>query len=178
MKTKICSKCRKKMPATAAFFHRNKSAKDGLSYYCKKCSAGIHQAYYQKNREKCLKKRAEYRKQNPEKIKQWHKQQYKRYKERYGEDLKLRNSINRHGAGYIELFNGFFVEQGGICPGCGRHQSEFTKKLCLDHDHETGEYRGLLCSNCNRRVGSSKKDIQILKNLVKYLENFYSSKPV
>jgi len=94
-----------------------------------------------------------------------------------GKARNRRNNMRQyHGPNAIELFNEFFAKQEGNCPGCGRHESELKRHLDLDHDHETGEYRGLLCSVCNKRAGSSKKDLQILKNLVEYLEDFYEVK--
>ena len=81
-----------------------------------------------------------------------------------------------YGIGAVGSWDAFFEKQNGICPGCGKHQSELSRRLDLDHDHETGEYRGLLCNICNLKAGSSKKDLQILKNLVKYLESFYKGR--
>jgi len=39
------------------------------------------------------------------------------------------------------------------CQLCGVPEMELTTKLCLDHDHETGQFRGWLCHRCNRLVG-------------------------
>ena len=58
-----------------------------------------------------------------------------------------------------------YKNQNGICPGCGEK-----KKLCVDHCHITGIVRGLLCRQCNAVIGLAKEDIQIIKNLVNYLE--------
>ena len=45
-----------------------------------------------------------------------------------------------------------FLQQGGRCAVCGRHQSEFKRRLAVDHCHITGKVRGLLCMYCNRYV--------------------------
>lgn len=43
-------------------------------------------------------------------------------------------------------------------------------KLVVDHCHDTGIVRGLLCHNCNRALGLFKDKIEVLKNAIKYLE--------
>ncbi len=39
------------------------------------------------------------------------------------------------------------------CGICGIHQKEVYHTLAVDHDHATGEIRGLLCTTCNVRLG-------------------------
>lgn len=51
------------------------------------------------------------------------------------------------------------------CEVCG---SEV--KLCVDHNHETGEYRGVLCGNCNRAAGLMGDDVDRLMALAEYLK--------
>lgn len=50
-------------------------------------------------------------------------------------------------------YDKMLVAQGNCCYICGRHQIEFKKRLCVDHDHTTGSIRGLLCTNCNAKLG-------------------------
>ena len=40
----------------------------------------------------------------------------------------------------------------------------------LDHCHETGEFRGFLCNNCNQGLGKFKDDPEILLNAIAYLQ--------
>ena len=53
----------------------------------------------------------------------------------------------------IAQYDAILAYQGGVCYGC--HQAEPVKgrRLSVDHDHETGEVRGLLCSRCNPIIG-------------------------
>ena len=53
-----------------------------------------------------------------------------------------------------------------ICAICG-----ITERLHIDHCHNSGDVRGLLCSNCNLGIGNLKDNIKILKNAILYLEN-------
>jgi hypothetical protein len=56
--------------------------------------------------------------------------------------------------------------QGNKCAICGKHSNKF---LCVDHDHETKEIRGLLCSKCNTMLGLVYDDPDILYSAIKYL---------
>lgn len=65
---------------------------------------------------------------------------------------------------YDELLNA----QGGTCAGCeARPESQ---RLFVDHDHETGEVRGLLCSSCNLGLGNLKDDASRLRRLADYID--------
>jgi hypothetical protein len=54
--------------------------------------------------------------------------------------------------------------QGGLCPGCAKANPEH-----VDHDHATGEVRGMLCFNCNQALGNVRDNIEILGKLQDYL---------
>lgn len=54
----------------------------------------------------------------------------------------------------LEDFNRMFEQQHGRCGMCGKHQSELYHTLAVDHSHETGKVRGLLCTACNVRLGT------------------------
>jgi len=49
----------------------------------------------------------------------------------------------------LEDYNTKLVEQNGCCAMCGKHWTEFKKRLHVDHNHATGQVRGLLCATCN-----------------------------
>ena len=53
----------------------------------------------------------------------------------------------------MEKYNEMFEAQGGRCAICDKHQSELKRSLCVDHCHETGAIRGLLCIKCNAGIG-------------------------
>jgi len=77
------------------------------------------------------------------------------------EDLRRKHRYGLLPGQFEELHK----EQGGRCRGCGK-----LKPLCVDHDHESGRIRGLLCRTCNATIGLAQEDINILKNLVGYLD--------
>ncbi len=64
--------------------------------------------------------------------------------------------------------------QGGRCAIC--RARPVSERLAVDHDHASGEVRGLLCSPCNHHLlGAAHDSLAILKNAVRYLENTPSS---
>jgi transposase len=58
--------------------------------------------------------------------------------------------------------------QFNCCAICGKNRTEFKNDFDLDHNHETGQTRGLLCHNCNVGFGFLKEDIIILKSAIEY----------
>jgi hypothetical protein len=71
----------------------------------------------------------------------------------------------------IEEFEAMFEAQGKVCAicrdNCNRSTSE---RLCVDHDHVTGEIRGLLCFQCNVGLGKFRDDSQLLEQASDYLK--------
>ena len=69
--------------------------------------------------------------------------------------------------------NKMLEEQNYRCAICNVHATEVTgkhkKHLCVDHCHETGKVRGLLCDTCNRGIGLLKDDVNVLKSAFEYL---------
>lgn len=66
-------------------------------------------------------------------------------------------------------------QQGGLCAVCGQPPSDsntrahWNGKLCVDHDHDTGAVRGMLCNDCNLAVGYGKTP-EVLRAAADYLE--------
>ena len=71
----------------------------------------------------------------------------------------------------IESYNAMFVAQEGKCLGCGKHQTELSRQLVVDHCHKTSKVRGLLCWQCNSALGCIQDNTETLTNLIKYLDN-------
>lgn len=56
------------------------------------------------------------------------------------------------------------------CWICGEPETVDGRRLAIDHDHETGAVRGLLCTRCNQVLGRVKDDPKLLRRAAKYLE--------
>ncbi len=63
------------------------------------------------------------------------------------------------------------LQQDGVCALCKRRKPKH-----VDHDHKTGEVRGILCFNCNRALGYVRDDPMALYALADYLE-FHGAGP-
>lgn len=64
--------------------------------------------------------------------------------------------------------------QGGACAICGEKPSI---RLVVDHDHETGAVRGLLCNPCNLALGLFKDDSSRLGSAVTYVQKTRGNSP-
>lgn len=66
--------------------------------------------------------------------------------------------------------------QNGLCAIC-KQPPFYNMRLVVDHDHQTGKVRGLLCGGCNTRLGGIEKRLDIFKASLAYLEKSKASDP-
>jgi hypothetical protein len=77
-------------------------------------------------------------------------------------------SLRFHYRMSIEEYAALLAEQDGVCAIC-REACSSGKRLAVDHDHATGECRGLLCMRCNTAVGLLRDDPKLLAAAIEYL---------
>jgi hypothetical protein len=72
------------------------------------------------------------------------------------------------------IYDHILLMQDGHCACCPATVSgrATDKYLIVDHDHKTGEIRGLLCHNCNIMLGSARDNLSTLQNGITYLSKF------
>ena len=68
----------------------------------------------------------------------------------------------------LDEYDFILEKQEGKCAICGASDN-FGRYLCVDHSHETGKIRGLLCNPCNQALGLLKDNVGILNNAIDYL---------
>ena len=68
--------------------------------------------------------------------------------------------------------NSLLEEQNNSCAICGINESDTTKRLSVDHNHETNQVRGLLCNGCNLGLGQFKDSVVFLSYAIEYLERY------
>jgi hypothetical protein len=56
----------------------------------------------------------------------------------------------------------------GRCESCGTNDPG-RKDWCVDHNHKTGRFRGILCNRCNVALGMVRDNPTVLLSLVQYL---------
>ena len=65
------------------------------------------------------------------------------------------------------------AEQGGVCAICGQPPNVYSENILrglhIDHNHNTGQVRDLLCSQCNIAIGHLREDIVVLDKIRAYL---------
>lgn len=70
----------------------------------------------------------------------------------------------------LEDYTVLYKRQRGMCKVCRRSATSLGQTLSVDHDHSTGEIRGLLCTYCNRYVVGRHRDFVLLASAAKYLK--------
>lgn len=63
--------------------------------------------------------------------------------------------------------------QDWCCAICreGGDRVAAVRGLCVDHCHDTGQVRGLLCRTCNTGIGHLRDDLTLVHSAAEYLEN-------
>lgn len=70
----------------------------------------------------------------------------------------------------LDQYNQLLEQQEHRCAICLKHEDECKKRLAVDHNHKTGEIRGLLCNHCNHRVVGRHTDGDVLRKIADYVE--------
>lgn len=106
----------------------------------------------------------EYRLNNPEKIKENKAKYYQKVKDQYRAiDLKRNYGMT------VAEYDAMLLAQGGVCAIC-RGVNKNGKRLSVDHNHDTGAVRDLLCASCNLVIGHCREQALILREAIRYLE--------
>lgn len=157
---KKCTKCEKVKPIEE--FSRNRG---GRQAKCKECAKAYQKAYYEANKEKILEQQKAYCEANKEEILARAKAYYDPEKNR---EWKLKRNFGID----LEQYDAMLEAQGDACAFCGKTQEENRKNLAVDHDHDTGEVRWLLCNNCNAGLGYFQDSPAMLRKVAGILEKW------
>lgn len=70
----------------------------------------------------------------------------------------------------ITQYREMSAKQNHVCAICFRPETVKNRSLCVDHCHQTGLIRQLLCQGCNTSLGKLEEDITRLENMIKYIK--------
>lgn len=140
---KICTGCKTEKPI--GDFHRDKRRPNGRMARCKDC-----------------KRQA---------LNEWRRltgHDAKRYRKNREAELE-RHLISKYGI-TMDKYDAMFADQCGRCAIC-RAAHNGKRRFDVDHDHDSGEVRGLLCTSCNRMLGHARDSIITLRRAIAYLQS-------
>lgn len=142
---KTCTDCGETKPTTG-FRSRGGKMKHLLKSYCNTCLFKKHRTWTESNQDRVN----EYRERDP-----W----------------TLAKRCARRGITPEELVDRY-ERQEGCCAICNTGIT--LTDSAIDHNHQTDEFRGILCKQCNRALGMFKDSPAVLRNALEYLEAFGS----
>lgn len=179
---KICITCNQSLLLDQ--FSKDKSKKDGFNPRCKNCFNSQRRASWPDKRKTVLSAR---RKEYHENIEFYRAQKRKSAEknkdsrnakvraDRRTKPLKYKNYALKKNFGItLEIYDIMAASQNGVCKICKRPNGY--KNLAVDHSHESGKIRGLLCENCNKALGMFQDSTEILQSAIKYLKESSNGK--
>lgn len=96
------------------------------------------------------------------------------------DQFRDRDFRRKYGIGYAD-YQKMLVAQKGVCAICAQPETKLQhgeiRLLSVDHDHTTGDVRGLLCGNCNMAIGYACDSVDVLEKAVAYLEKHGAKRP-
>ena len=139
--SKYCPDCATEKPVEEFAILGGKSRRRGeLFAYCTPCANLRHKKFYHSGRKKIDK------------------------------ESKKDASLRFHYGITLEDYDGMLAAQGGVCAICGGDGTKYKKGFHVDHDHEMGQVRAILCSGCNVGLGCYGDDAELLRLAADYLD--------
>ena len=131
------------------------------------------------NPEKAKESSKKTRENNREKIRERQRIWLENNQEKHNENAKVWYSDNKERArnNYLirmfgitlDEYNIILANQDNKCAICGDDNGGSVRRFSVDHDHENGNVRGLLCRGCNVGIGNLKDDVEILEKAIEYI---------
>lgn len=146
--TKKCYGC-KKFKALVEF-SKNAAMKDGLDNHCRCCRSKKRK----KQKRSGKQKRARKNWSNSDKGKV----------SRFCTYLKHKFNMT------VQQYEVLLKRQNNKCAICKNNLPYRTQGTCIDHNHQTGKVRGILCRNCNLGLGFFQDDLDLFVSAMSYLQ--------
>ena len=162
--TRTCNKCGEEKPLTEEFFRPNPTK--GLRLGCRECenkAAALSRAL---NPEKAREAARKWSKEHPEQRNATKRAWYARNKDKHKDSV-----LKRMYGLPLEEYTRILTAQGGTCGICKTAtEGNCGRQLSVDHNHSTGEVRGLLCGRCNSVLGFIDEHPGVLERAIEWLK--------
>jgi hypothetical protein len=162
--TKTCKRCR--TTKSLDQFYANPKGRNGTRPECKTCTGEIRRAWYANNRKAEIERVTAWQREHPDKL----KARMDAFRAAGKKKLSDRKSHLKRKYGLsLEQYDAMLAAQGGVCAICHLPRPD-ERRLHVDHDHETGEIRGLLCFSCNNALGDFRDSLELFRAAAEYLD--------
>jgi hypothetical protein len=176
-KMKRCAKCKTEKPLSE--FHKRSARKGGVQSMCKQCTY-----------ERWLLKSADpnYRAHHANKCRQrreaFTEDQRREYLDRAAYSARLRRqnmtpdekqawALNRKAKNYgtsVDEISNILSQQNQSCAICRTpFKGKCGREVHIDHDHDSGQVRGVLCRLCNPGLGYFRDNVDLMRHAIRYL---------
>lgn len=144
-----CRACQQSKPL--AEYNDHPKARGGKDTICRECAKAYKRDWYRKNTERRLERNRKWAEENREQV----------------QEISRAGALRRQYGLTVGEYDALLAGQDGRCAICrkppGRH------RLSVDHCHETGRVRGLLCKKCNTGIGMLGDTEERIRAVLKYL---------
>ncbi len=146
-------------------FYRAKGTRDGYRGECKACNLAAKRARYAADPQKYVSMVRRWQRANPERMRDYRRERNARPDiKRQQRDMYYRRTYGKSADEVDEMLDA----QNGRCAICGAKPARLAS-MHIDHDHEHGHLRGLLCVSCNQGLGQFRDDPALLLRAIVYL---------
>ena len=149
---RTCTSCNETKFLEDYYFESDRKGGKRPRAICKICHSEYNKNWERNNKDKAAAKTKKYRHKYPDKTR----------------TVALKRYFNMT----LEELHKIEKEQNKSCMICKIHQDDLRETLCVDHNHENNNVRGILCRRCNLALGQFRDDDKLLENAIKYLKKY------
>ena len=163
---KVCKKCGATKPVDD--FYRAAGMRDGYRSECKACNLAAKHERYLANPEVEIARVKRWQQANADRLNAYRRA---RRSEPAVKQAERAGHLRRKYGITVEQYEEMLASQGGCCAIC-RREPRPDISLHLDHDHQSGQLRGILCFRCNNALGDFDDDPTLIGAALAYLRSY------
>jgi hypothetical protein len=163
---KACRKCGETKPLSE--FYPQKGMKDGYRHNCKACHSLAHKDWYAKNVDYEKARVKKWQQANSDRVNSVNRRRRQERSKEYRRKERASYLLRKYGI-TLRDYETLRMTQLGMCVICRKIE---WNRLHVDHDHQTGVLRGLLCGKCNKAIGLLDDDPALVHSAEAYLVSY------